>query len=428
MAPDQPASPVSPAARTVRTAFEAWLREQASKGPLRRASSRSVYAAMWGALADWCDRQQPPIRRLQALDRLALSAYLASRDPASRNGEALTPRYQWRLISLVRRVQDHARSADAGRPTASEATAVAALLADRPAVRLANAADARPLPGHLSAPQSHQLQRWLVGEADTDGPPVDAEGWQRLRDRCAVALQLGAGLGPGELRALRLTDVQMLPSPAQWLAGDADELPDHVPLRPHPPWVHGAAEPPGPHKAPADPARAHDGARSTALARQTPPAALPWALGVPASGDAAAHLAPLSGWAARLLADWLALRQAMALPGPWLFPSTRRGKPWGKVAQYNAALRLLADAGLPAPAGGPTGGSFRLRHSFALRQLRLGHSPERVARWLGIADPAVMARYRQAMCWPVPPDDGNADPAASGGARAAVPDDSVAQP
>jgi integrase len=110
---------------------------------------------------------------------------------------------------------------------------------------------------------------------------------------------------------------------------------------------------------------------------------------VPASGSAPVHVVPIAPWAATLLAQWLAERRQQALAGPWLFPSTRSGKPWGKVAQYNAARHLLADAGLDPGAGG----SFRLRHSFALRQLQAGQTPETVARWLGVVDPAVVARY-----------------------------------
>ena len=118
---------------------------------------------------------------------------------------------------------------------------------------------------------------------------------------------------------------------------------------------------------------------------------LPWRLQVPASGSAPAHRVPVSGWAARLLGCWLQRRHDEALPGPWLFPSTRSGKPWGKVAQFESVRRLFADAGI-ADSGG---GSFKLRHSFALRQLRDGTSPDELARWLGVVDPGVMARYQR---------------------------------
>ena len=45
------------------------------------------------------------------------------------------------------------------------------------------------------------------------------------------------------------------------------------------------------------------------------------------------------------------------------------------------------------------GGSFRLRHTFALRQLRRGTEPAQVARWLGV-EPEVMARYDRVVAGP----------------------------
>ena len=121
---------------------------------------------------------------------------------------------------------------------------------------------------------------------------------------------------------------------------------------------------------------------------------LPRRLRVPASASAPAHETPVAAWAAQLLQSWLDLRAALAVPGDWLFPSTRSGKPWGKVAQYEAARAVLAEAGITNLR---EGGSFRLRHTFALRQLKRGHPPQQVAQWLGVSDPAVMARYQRAL-------------------------------
>jgi site-specific recombinase XerD len=38
---------------------------------------------------------------------------------------------------------------------------------------------------------------------------------------------------------------------------------------------------------------------------------------------------------------------------------------------------------------------FKLRHTFALRQLRKGKTEEEVARWLGLLDINSMTRYRR---------------------------------
>lgn len=291
---------------------------------------------MWQALAAWCASRRP-VPRLASLHPGLLAEYLAGRSGRLLADGQLTPRYQARLLALVRRVQAHhqwrrlqtdaARAPDAGAPPPL-------LPAMHRAPMLALASDtALPEPPlHLLPDDAQRLVQWLC----RCGPAWAEARWQTTRDRCAVALQLGGGLGPGELRALRLADLV-------------------APL--------GRA-----------PAQA-------------------WQLRLAASGSAPAHIALLAPWAGELLVFWLAQRQAQALGGDWLLPSTRSGKPWGKVAQYEAARRVLADAGLDADGGG----SFRLRHSFALRQLAHGHSDDQVARWLGVVDPAVMQRYRQTL-------------------------------
>jgi len=341
-------------------AFEAWCTHQRQSGRLRRASSEAVYRAMWQALAAWCVAQSPP-RRLHDLGPANLQAYVAGRDGIAGPGQALTARYQWRLWRLVQRVQGHADDLALARrrpllsitaaPAARQALTAGAPGAP-PTLRHADAAEADGLPLHLAAAELAALRQHL------DTAPGDPR-WQAHRNRCAVALQLGAGLGPGDVRALRLGDVLTPGAPMM-----------NLPMSDLPP--------------------------SDGLAAKAPmavPPAQPTQLRVPASGSAPAHPTPVDGWAAVLLAHWLQLRAQQRLAGDWLFPSTRGGKPWGKVAQYGAALQVLADAGVAAGAGG----SFRLRHTFALQQLQAGQAPELVAQWLGVVDPAVMQRYQRVM-------------------------------
>lgn len=320
-------------------AFEAWCAHQRQAGRLRRVSSQTVYRAMWQALAAWFAVQSPP-RRLVDIGPACLQAYVASRNGIAGPGQLLTPRYQWRLWRLVQRVQGHAEDQALARRrpalaiTASPAAAQALTaggLAVPATVRHADTAEADGLPLHLSTPKTTALRQHLAAE------PTDLR-WQSHRNRCAVALQLGAGLGPGDVRALRVADVLVTAS-------------------------HGQAT--------------H--------------------LRVPASGSAPAHLTPVADWAAELLTHWLQWRAQQQLAGDWLFPSTRSGKPWGKVAQYGAALQVMAAAGVAAGAGG----SFRLRHTFALQQLLAGQPPELVAQWLGVADPAVMQRYQRVLGVPL---------------------------
>lgn len=333
--------------------FENWLAEEHRLGRLHRASSQAVYRAMWGALTAWCLGQQPAIRTLEDLGPEALATYIRSREQGAHDGQALTPRYEWRLLSLVRRVQAWASSVPANH------TAAETLLIQRPHVRLANVQRGGEHAEYLLAAEVRALMRSFAVQHQLARLGQLAR-WQDLRNITAAALQLGAGLGPGDVRALTCRDVEPARS-----------------ARPLTTPAHGAWPDRTPGITP--PRRAAAADRPTGI----------W-IRVPANGNAPTHEAPLADWAARLLRAWLLLRQQVGIPGDWLLPSTRTGKPWGKVAQYQAACAVLADAGIASQAAG---GSFRLRHSFAMRQLQRGHAPETVATWLGVTDPSVMQRY-----------------------------------
>ena len=342
---------------------------------------------MWTALDDWC-AQQPGQPALQALNSPVLRRYLDSRSGMAGPGEALTVRYRLRLLSLVRRVQAFdlsrhdllgaaatpGRAARQGRSAAALAWSEASLAAGP-----GNATTPADAPGNISTALTGRLMDWLLDEARAASPAR----WQGLRDRCALALQLGAGIGPGDLRALRRADVRAPVAASAERHEQAEE-----------------AEQAGPSATAPGPAVQHSPG---------------WQLCVPANGNARAYQAPVAAWAAGLLKQWLACRAQSGLQGERLFPSTRSGKPWGKVAQYSSVRKVLADAGLP---DGP-GGSFRLRHTFALRQLLHGHAADKVAGWLGVSDPNVMQRYQQAL------RAGLADPAAHS-TQAMVPDSKVA--
>ena len=354
-------TPKPPAATPFAAAFDAWCAHQQQIGRLRHLTSVKVYRSMWAALDDWC-LQQPGKPPLQALNGPLLRRYLDSRNGMAGPGEALTLRYRLRLLSLVRRVQAHDLSrhdllaiaaapgvaARQGRSAAAQAWSEASLAAG-PSIAM-TAPDA---PGSIGTAMTGRLMDWLLDEAMASAPAR----WQVLRDRCALALQLGAGIGPGDLRALRCADVR--------------------------PPVGMALDPAGP---------------PISMPAVTGPCSGGWAMCVPANGNAPAYQAPVAGWAAGLLQQWLACRARSGLAGALLFPSTRSGKPWGKVAQYSSVRKALADAGLP---DGP-GGSFRLRHTFALRQLLHGHAADMVARWLGVSDPHVMQRYQQVLAAGLP--------------------------
>jgi integrase len=306
--------------------FEAWLAEARDHGRLRRKSSEEVYRAIWGGFVEWC-RAQSPVVRLLDVSAAELGLFVSTRRGLfARDGE-LTARYIWRVLNLVDRVLRHAAGATNTPPN----TAAVELMAALPGVKYANATDSG-LPDHLPADEARALVVFLSHVRPRTRSPDAAHTWQALRNRAAVGLQLGAGLTPGDVRALTL------------------------------------------------PCVAVEGGRFTGV---------PWKLSVPADGNTPERETPVAQWAGQLLRYWLSVRAELDVPGERVFPSTRTGKPWGKVAQYNAAREVLQDAGIDVA----DGGSFRLRHTFALRQLRRGKSPGDVARWMGIANVEHMQRY-----------------------------------
>lgn len=280
---------------------------------------------MWVALSTWCIQHGIRPNDLNAND---LDCFLISRGGA----DAITERHAWRFLRLVDRILEACTSATHSNQAAAE------LLARRPDYRYANAADKDLLPDYLAPTEAARLVSYL--SSNFLGQSTAPTTWKTLRDRASVALMLGSGITPGELRALSIGDAQ--------ISGGRN---------PNVPWK----------------LRVHEQTRSHS--RET----------------------PIAQWAGKLLASWLAARSEQGIPGPWMFPSTRRGTDWGKGSQYKATKEVLAAAGIE----GVDGGSFRLRHTFALRQLRRGTSPEEVAKWLGVSDPDVMARYQRVLMDPV---------------------------
>ncbi|MDZ5458648.1 tyrosine-type recombinase/integrase [Azohydromonas lata] len=320
-------APQSAGALEFQRALHGWLRASQQAGQVRRDSSASVYEAMWTALAQWCVGRGIALDEITAAD---LDAYIASRG----GFDELSARYALRLLRLVERVMEH-RRLTRGAPVNRAATE---LIASRAEVRFAGSHGRDPLPDVLSATEAKRLVVYLCDSRPLGG---GASYWQDLRNRASVALMLGAGLTPGDVRALTLEGV---------------------------------------------------------ICEGGPVAGLPWKLRLPGNGNSPARETPMAPWAARLLAAWLQVRSQQRIPGPMCFPSTKTsGKAWGKVAQYTAARTVLLAAGIEDVEGG----SYKLRHTFALRQLRKGKPATEVARWLGLSDPAMMERYRRILVSPV---------------------------
>ena len=316
---------------TYESAFDGWLREKRDASRLRQDSSGATYTAMWRAFSEWAVAHRLPLGALTTPD---LEAYISSRG----GSEDLSPRYVWRLLRLVDAVvRRHCRLNDMPVNQAAHM-----LLMERPEWRYAQAAEKEELPSYLDPARARRLVAWLV-DPNRGRPQPDADDgkWQGSRNRTAVALQLGAGLTPGDVRAALLGGVVT------------------------------------------------EGSRSPGL---------PWKLRLPAHGAIAEREVPVAPWAARLLRQWLLHRSQQGIPGPLLFTATRSGRAWGKVAQYKAARGVLAAAGIDDADGG---GSFLLRHTFAIRQLRRGTPPDQVSRWLGLTDPQPMRRYLRVIAGPV---------------------------
>ena len=324
---------------------------------------------MWGALAAWC------VDRGLRLDRLQedhIDAIIRSRGGI----DALTPRHAWRLLLLT--LADAVLAQRADQIALPRNTAAHSLLMARPDWRYANAADRTPLPEHLDAIEARRLVTWLLNPStDAQAAVAPAQAWQALRNRTAVALQLGAGLTPGDIRAVTVDSVLSHAQPNATAGSTAAEA--------------GSGGGGG-----GDSTGNGDGDHGS-MSGAADVAALPWMICMPAHGTTLAREAPIAPWAGRLLRMWLDTRCAVGIGGSILFPSTRSGRCWGKVSQYDTAKAVLAAAGLPDSEGG----SFRLRHTFALRQLQRGAPPEQVAQWLGLSDSTALARYQRLLADPV---------------------------
>jgi len=271
------------------------------------------------------------------IDAAKLTAVNLGKYLRSREGSApaseLTPRYAWRLVNLIDRVLNFSASRQGRAPN----RAAGELLESDSELKHANAESMEPLPDYLSDSQDRVLVAFLEASVPKDSTPGAL--WQTIRNPTGVALQRGAGLTPLEVRMLKVSSVFV----------DLDT-------------TRG-----------------------------------PWKVRAPASESVQAHDAPLARWARPLLAYWMQLRTELGIPGDWLLPSTKSGKPWGKTAQFDSVADVFESGGLT----GLKGGSYRLRHTFAVRQLaRPECTEEKVAEWMGI-DAKEMSRYRGILMAPV---------------------------
>lgn len=318
--------------------FEDWLAHRQtsrSRAKSERALSEesiNIYREMWHAFAKFCAERQMQLADLTVTD---LETFLAIRgtgpDPEqprqTTRGGYLSARYANRYLMLIQRVSQHQARVDG-----VQVNHAAALLRERPEYKYAEAADKDPPPDYLDEMQARVLIAYLTRAPQPESR--EKMTWKTVRDRTAVALMLGAGLAPGDIRSLKL-----------------------------------------------------DGVIETGGRR----AGVPWKLSVEGNGNSPARETPVADWAGRQLAFWLRIRAQQAIPGNYVFPSTMNGTQWSHTRCFEASRDVLESAKI----GKDAGGLFKLRHTFALRQLRKGKSEEEVARWLGLLDINSMTRYRR---------------------------------
>lgn len=330
------------------TAFKRWAMVRTNAQGKQRLTRSSVmgYAALWRVFLDWLDKAAPD-RTMDSLDvqlvrAFALSRNIGKHDPVSL--DASRSRYVWRLLRLIQQVlEEHTRAHGLPRND-SVATVI-----DRLGLRLANADEFAARPQVCSNAESAAIIEHVSAARPRVGREVRqsaVESWAELRDCAAVAVHLGAGLTPGEVRRLRTQDV----------AGRS----------------------------------ARRGARTISE---------PWRISVLGAASCPEHDTPIAAWAGQVLGHWLQVRESLGIPGALAFPGNDQGAPWKKDDHYDGVRRVLRAAGLGDEA--LAGGSFRLRHTFAKRQLRRSHPREEVARWLGIKNPERLSVYDQRLDEPV---------------------------
>lgn len=293
-----------------------------------------IYREMWAAFATFCIERDLHYDRLRPED---LSTFFQYRQKAraytGMQDRELNARYARRFLTLIDRVLRHSAQENGCQPNHA-----AIELLQQTEYKYAEAADRDPLPEYLRSGQAELLIRFCGDCQKT----ATEEGmyWKELRDITAVALMLGAGLAPGDVRSLRCDGIFFRNSESNESSNNND---------------------------------------------------LPWKLSVPGNGNSPARETPIASWAAHLLKVWMDQRRKQRLAGDYVFPSTASGKQWSQSRCFESCKAALEKAGI----GEAPGGLFRLRHTFVLRQLAEGHAETDIARWLGLLDITGMNRYKR---------------------------------
>jgi len=340
--------------------FESYVAHRASihHGPREmralRPESIEVYRDMWRSFAVYCQEAQLEIGAVAPED---LNEFLTYGAPSKIENGVLrvraprpaTLRYQARMLSLIHKV-----SAFYAQSSGNPLNEAAKSLLSQPPFRDAHKDEFDPQAKLLSSEDIYTIRQRIsatareANRAHSAGPRID---WQDLRACAALSLHLGCGLTSKEVRNLRLCHV-------------------HTEGRPN-----------------------------------TLSPGLPWKVHVVASGPSPAHDVPLPAWSMRALGAWMTVRArldpslnfgrpnytANAQETDFVFPGKASGTQWSRDGHYRSCLQYLAEIGISCEKGG----LYRLRHTFAVRQLQIKkRSIAEIQSWLGLRTPQEVERYR----------------------------------
>jgi site-specific recombinase XerD len=334
-------------------AFQTWLVSEASH--IKRETSREIYRAIWSSFA----RDLPIGVSVSGITSEMVAGYLvtgASKLAAGESGEdagvskirteALSIRYQARVASLIEKIMDH--HAKVTETKLEGESAVRALMRRTPALADALKRETREEPAlDVLTDQEHTaLKMRLIEDGKADMASNATVKWSAARDRTSMALQLGAGLSPIDVRELTMGE------------GSSKGL--------EPNWNRGSRF-----------------------------------LFVPKSGKLFKRYTLVDPWAGELMDQWIHTlrdreslsRVAFVFPGETVEKegSSKQPGQWSKPGQHKQTSKFMASLKIE-------GSSFKLRHSWAMAKLKEGADEREVARWLGVQDDGeVMKRYREAL-------------------------------
>ncbi len=322
-------------------AFESWL--ESERSAIKLESSKAIYRSIWNAFARSVGPGVPLLRVTGGMvadylvSRSAAAAARAAGNDEDGDEDGLTIRYQARVARLIEKVMEHHATTKGEDPMVTSPVQVLMKANPELGAALLREPSSEPPLDYLSEKEHHTLKAYLVSNCEQDLKAGNEVKWSEMRDRASLALQLGGGLTPSDVRKVTLQEVN----------------------------------------------RGKGGQVGEAGRRY---------ITVPKNGKLAERNVRLDPWAAVILENWLGSLRGRRDNGFsfYVFPGDpdKNDGQWSKPGQHKQTTKLLASLGIRSS-------SFKLRHTWALNKLREGASERQVAKWLGVLDGGeVMKRYQ----------------------------------